>query len=78
MYRSGTVAESTRSSAAIVVSVGQVCRDVGTKGSGCSALFQRIYVGHSSFINCGVKDRRDVGKESGNLGGELNRLFMIV
>ena len=34
--------------------------------------------GHSSFLNCGVKDRRDVGKESGDLGGELNRLFMIV
>ena len=51
VYRSGAVAESTRSSAAIVVSVGQVCWDVGTKGSGCSALFQRIYVGHSSRID---------------------------
>ena len=30
------------------------------------------------FFNCGVKDGRDVGKESGDLGGELNRLFMIV
>lgn len=60
MYRSGTVAESTRSSAAIVVSVGQVCWDVGTEGSGCSALFQRIYVGPGIAVFEIVVQRIDV------------------